>query len=438
LLNWPALFILAGTLIASALAVASITTSKVPPDIAIRPLRYVWGIAGVIGIGILVQIMPLLPTRLDHPIWSAASVALKQPLAGHISVDTAETLLELARYLVVVGVAAAVGTACVDRRISERMTSGLAWLLVFFTGACFMKTRFHVFQSTDNEFELLSDWTNVSLLGVQMGVAVLAQRFQWRRSSPTRLSDDKRDVHPRNLFAAVVMIGLFSLPLVAHASEAAAIPIACGTATLLMVLLVERTTSGLSGVLFVAILALCVLWLAGIGSGLIVPNGGATWADRSGTDLAAAARIFRDFRWFGSGAGTYSELIPIYVDAANDGTGLFSVPPKALSLLVELGIPLSLLTVALALALAGMLISAIARGSHDSTHAMLGCSVLVYVTACAFTPSLSISFPTMAVAAAMIGLGLAQAKRPRPIGVIPLPARQPKQDDRKLNVAPTH
>ena len=183
LLNWPILFVLAGILIASALVVASITTSKVRPDIAVRPLRYVWGIAGVIGIGILVQIMPLLPTRLDHPIWSAASVALKQPLAGHISVDTAETLLELARYLVVVGVAAAVGTACVDRRISGRMMSGLAWLLVFFTGACFLKTRFHVFQSTGNESELLSDWTNVSLLGVQMGVAVLAQRFQWRWSS---------------------------------------------------------------------------------------------------------------------------------------------------------------------------------------------------------------------------------------------------------------
>ena len=165
---------------------------------------------------------------------------------------------------------------------------------------------------------------------------------------------------------------------------------------------------------------------------------GGTWADRSGADLAAAARIFRDFRWFGSGAGTYSELIPIYVDAANDGTGLFSVPPKALSILVELGIPLSLLTVALVLVLAGTLISAIARDGHDSTHAILGCSALVYVTTCAFTPSLSISFPTMVVAATMIGLGLAQAKRPRPIGVIPLPAGQPKQDDRKLNVAPTY
>ena len=262
LLNWPILFVLAGILIASALVVASITTSKVRPDIAVRPLRYVWGIAGVIGIGILVQIMPFASTRLDHLVWSAASAALKQPLAGHISVDTAETLLELARYLVVVGVAAAVGTACVDRRISGRMMSGLAWLLVFFTGACFLKTRFHVFQSTGNESELLSDWTNVSLLGVQMGVAVLAQRFQWRWSSPTAArSDDKRNVHPRNLLAAVVMIGIFSAPLAAHASEVAAIPIACGTATLLMVLLVERTTSGLSGVMFVkAILgALCSL-----------------------------------------------------------------------------------------------------------------------------------------------------------------------------------
>jgi hypothetical protein len=438
LLNWPVFFVIAGILVASALIFASITISKGRSDVAERPLRHVWGLAGAIGVGILMQVTPLLPTWLGHPIWSAAGLALGQPLAGHLTTDAAGTLLALAKYLVAMGVAVAVATTCVDRRTSGRMMSGLAWLLALFTGMCFLKTRLHAFQSSSDELRLLSDWTNVSLLGVQMGGVVVVQRLQLRWSSPTRLSNGQRHLHPRNLVAALVIIGLFSVPLIAHAPEAAAIPIACGTATLLMALLIDRTTSGLSGVLFVVVLVVCMLWLAGSGSGLIGAPAGTTWAESSGADLAAAARIFRDFRWVGSGAGTYGELIPIYVDAANDGTGLFSAPPKSLSLLVELGIPLTLLIVTLGLVLAATFILTIARNRHDSVEAILACSVLAYLTGCAFTPGISLSFTTMTVAATMTGLGLAQAKRLRPTGAIPLPVRQPMQNDRKLDLAPAN
>jgi hypothetical protein len=206
-------------------------------------------------------------------------------------------------------------------------------------------------------------------------------------------------------------IALFALPLFKHGPRPAAIPAVCGISALLAVVLLKRLASGMAGVLFAVALVVCGLWLAGLTTGIVGLPSSEVLGSHSETEIATVVRVFHDFRSFGSGIGTYSRVVPMYADLQDGGKGLFD-SPTALSLLIELGMPLALLAAALLLALAWAVFSMVARNDRDYSHAMLACSTLVYVVAAAFTPGLSLSFSTMVVASMIIGLGLTATQRP--------------------------
>lgn len=434
LLGWPVMFVAAGSLVVMALIVASIAVPASRLEIGTTSLRFASLLAVTIGLGILLQVVPLKSTGLAHPLWSAMGAAVGQPVIGYITVDAARTVVALAKYLVIVGAALAVALTCVNQRRSGQMISGLAWLLAIFAAICLVKMQVHGFSSVDGDTLVVADWVNLSRLSLLMAAAIVLQRLQLRRSSRKRLPPQQRRNYLRRLVPAIGLVALFSVPLIVLWPRASVIPLVCGASILLTVLLIDRTRSGVGGTLFAIILMICTLWLSGIASGIVGPRSIA-WVEGSEHDVATAAGIFHDFRWFGSGAGTYSQLIPIYMGAQDGGSGLFDAPPTVLSLLIELGIPLTLLTGMLAVALAWTLISTIVQSRRDYSQAILACSVLVYVVACAFTPGMSLSFPTMIVAAVMIGLGLAQAQRRRPVGVASYAGPRQKPQGRAVTPA---
>src|SRR5690348_11012564 len=62
----------------------------------------------------LLQVIPL-PHGLTNPIWASASAALNERLPGVISIDVGDTLLSLARYCAVIGVAIITAAVALDR-----------------------------------------------------------------------------------------------------------------------------------------------------------------------------------------------------------------------------------------------------------------------------------------------------------------------------------
>src|SRR6185312_5537794 len=61
------------------------------------------------------QILPLNTVGLADPIWDSASKALGRPLDGSISIDPGATLVSLAMYLRVAGIALVAAAVAVDR-----------------------------------------------------------------------------------------------------------------------------------------------------------------------------------------------------------------------------------------------------------------------------------------------------------------------------------
>jgi len=91
----------------------------------IRPIAI---IACVPALWMIVQVLPLKAVGLAHPIWESAAAALGRPLAGSISIDPGATLISLARFLSIAGIAFVAAAVAVDRNRA-------AWIFVTLTAS---------------------------------------------------------------------------------------------------------------------------------------------------------------------------------------------------------------------------------------------------------------------------------------------------------------
>jgi hypothetical protein len=209
------------------------------------------------------------------------------------------------------------------------------------------------------------------------------------------------------------MITIFAGWSLAQGFHAAVIPAVGGLCAFLAAVSAKRLASGLTGTIFIVGAFVCILWLVGFLTGAFSET--SSLYGRSETEIATVLRMFRDFRWFGSGLGTYPRVVQMYADVPSTGDGLFNAPPAGLSLLIELGMPLSILATALFVAIAWALFAKLARANREYAHDSLSCASLVYVGAAALTPGASLSFPAMTAAAMMIGVSLTVDQRPSSI-----------------------
>jgi len=411
LLPWPIMFVAAGTFIAIAVVIASIALPQTQLDYAVKPLRHVSIPAIILGFGILLQIMPAQFSGLAQPLWSAMSAAIQQPSAGFITVDTSITAVVLTKYLVIVGTVLAVALVSSDQRRGSQTSNAIAWLLAAFYAAFLVKASLSTFQPVAISKQLLTDWTSLSTLGVLMSGATLVH-FRSQQSGKRLRSNARPSREYVQLFlAGAVMVGLFAIPLIVDGSQAAIIPAVCAIAAFLTVLFIKQLAVGPAGAIFATVLVICGLWLAAVAFGITGPRSSEVLGKQLETDIATIVRIFRDFSWFGSGAGTYSQLVPMYEGSKDQGTGFLYAPPTALSLLVELGIPLTLLAAIVLFASGSAAFRAVVRSGRDYSKATLGCSSYVYVVAAAFTPGASLSFSTLIVAVTLVSLGVFDCSR---------------------------
>jgi hypothetical protein len=409
ILQWPVMIILAGTCIAMAIISASIALPQSHLDSAAKSLRLISVLAASVGIGIFAQIVPLPFSGLAQPLWSAMSDAIHQRATNSITVAPTVTVVALTKYLVCIGAALAAALLCSNRPRAAWMTIAIAWILTIFYAANLLKATFDPLRSAPGTEQFWADWISLAMLCILTRAAIVL-RFETQHS-PRRST--RKSLQPSKylppLAAGAALIAVFSFPIIAHGSRATVIPTVCGLSAFLTVVLIRRMALGAAGILFALALVVCSLWLVALFIGITGPYSSEVYGNRSPPDLAMAVRLLRDFRWFGSGAGTYYLLVPIYQGLDNGGPGFFIAPPIVLSILTELGIPLTLLVFALLLAIIWAIFSLVTRKDRDFSQTALACSSLVYIVAVACTPGATLSFSTAVAAAAIIGLRLAQA-----------------------------
>jgi hypothetical protein len=371
-------------------------------------MRPVAAFAAVPAIWILVQAAPTPMVSLQHPIWASAQAAL--PMLGSISVSPGATLVALARYFSAFGLFFIATAVTIDRQRAELvlfMLAGISALLAVLLivhdlgGFVFLGEL----SSVGRRAGLTSAATLGTVLTAAMTVYAL-ERYETRRN---------RGDFGFASFVTIVAssLGAFAVCWIAIAfftSNAAIFAAATGVGTFVLIVGFRRLGLGPRLGYVLAVIAVAVP-LSLIAHDLL---GGerdiALRFDMTETQpsLATAQRIIADTGWLGSGAGTFTALLPIYQDTP-DAVSRPSAPTTASALVIELGRPALWIVVIAALAAIAWLIRGALQRGRDSFFAATGASAGVVLLVEAFCDASLLASTTIIIAAAILGLALSQS-----------------------------
>jgi len=389
-----------------------ITLISIPPGEAVfsgRILRPAAGLAVIPLIWMVLQVLPLPFSGIEHPIWESARTTLAESLWGSITIDPGMTLVVIARYMAALGICVVASALCVDRQRAEILLLALAGVTTLLALLAIVHNA--------GGFVFLGELSSVgprasiaasSVLGVSLTAACMLlalERYETRHG--------KRDFSFRYFFCIGVgtCIGflLCWMNILLFASAPVMTAAFCGFGTFLLIVCFRRIGLGVrAGLCLTAAAAIIPL-------SVIIPG---IWTNKTNLSILFAAeapatltaltqRILNDTSWLGSGAGTFQALLSIYRDP--ESAGLTSdAPTFAASLLIGMG------PVALWLAVAGALIAfswllkgALSRG-RDSFFVAAAASCTLSLLIEAFVDGGLSTTIVVVIAASVLGLGIAQ------------------------------
>jgi hypothetical protein len=121
--------------------------------------------------------------------------------------------------------------------------------------------------------------------------------------------------------------------------------------------------------------------------------------------ISVTQRMLSDASWLGAGAGTFSALLPLYQDLGSSITQ----PPSTISVLaIELGWPMALFAIALAIWLAVVLYRGALNRGRDSFYPAAAAAGAVIALGQAFCDASLLNSCVAVMIGALMGLGLAQ------------------------------
>lgn len=396
-----------GLVAAVAAAMLAIIALRVRPGEA----RFLWSVinavaflAAIPALWMLIQILPLAAIGLANPIWQSAATALGRPLPGSISIDPGATLIALAQYLSTLAIAFVAAAVAVDRHRAERILLALttATTLIALIALMRMATRLGVFAfaSIGDADSARDAATNCSGLGVVLATAALLHFGTKRVGSTSWLW---------LTFASFVAVVICSLAVVVGAPSQTHFAVACGIATLAIAIVIRSFRLGPWGCSAIVAIVLVVATTMIV----LQPNSrslGLTlaFAKAPAPLVAVTQHILAEISWAGTGAGTFTALLPIYADLDAVATG--TIAPNGLSaIIIEMGRPFFwaafVATITLIIA---FLRGAVGRG-RDFLYAAAGAACVVTLTLLAFGNAI-FSAPVTILVATLIGIAVAQSK----------------------------
>jgi hypothetical protein len=394
----------------AAVAVAIVEASIQPGEAGhlaslIRPIAM---IAPILAVWMLAQTIPLPIKSWAHPIWASAETALDHPIAGSITIDPGATLVAICRYLSAIAILFVAVAVMIDRMRAERV---LFWLVGVTTLAAVVQIIHNLagFNFLDEATDAGIRVSTTALCALGVIVAATAtiraiERYETRRT--------RREV-PSTKFAialglALVAFATCSLSLAFFAQAPIIFAAASGCAMLAILMVIRRLGLNLwAGVAIAAMVIGSAIAIAGThtGSGALTLR----YASHSQSSLISMAqRIIEDTGWFGTGAGTFASLLPIY-RAADSVTAGMSAPTTAAQIAIELGWPAFWAILTMTIVFLFLLLQGTLQRGRDSFYPAAGASCIIVLTLEAFCDASLFRTTVVICAAAVLGLGLAQS-----------------------------
>ncbi len=391
---------------AAGLLVSTIAFAMRPGEIGflisvIRPFVIA---AAIPAIWMILQMLPLHVGWLSHPIWDSAAAALGRPIAGTISIDGSLTLLTFIRYLTIVTIGFAAAAVAVDRRRAQwiLLAATIATALIAATAILSRMVGFAAPKAGG-----LHDYgsADAAALGVIIATAAAMQFF---RHSP--MTGRSLPSAGPTFIACLVAIAICCLAVF---ERSAAIHFAVGAGLATLVLVWAARTFGFGGWAYSLIAA--VVFVTGVAAIALEPSFKSlgpmlAFADRAAApNVEATQRILADGRWIGSGAGTFSAVLPMYRDINSLSAG--TQPPNAVAVVaVELGAPLLWATIAAAAAFAALMARGAIRRGRDAYYAAAGSGCVVAMVLLAYNNPGVLSTTVLVIVAAVAGAAIAQSR----------------------------
>jgi hypothetical protein len=209
----------------------------------------------------------------------------------------------------------------------------------------------------------------------------------------------------------LIAFAISSLAVLVSATTQAYFAVICGITLLGIEIIIRHFGLGPWGLsAIVSVIATVAITVASLNPALRSEGLALAFASHASPPLITVTyRILTEASWFGTGAGTFAAILPIYRDIDELKSGLIA-PTAAAAIAVEMGRPFlwALLTAATALVVA-LLRSALRRG-RDSFYPTAGASCIVTAIILAFSNTALFSTPALIIVAVTVGVAVAQSK----------------------------
>jgi hypothetical protein len=408
LLLWDELIVqgLVAGILATALIISAYTFRPGETAFLVSVIRPPAIVAAVLALWVIVQVLPL--GVFAHPIWKSAEAALKHPIAGTISVDPGASVVALGQYLSLTAVAFLSAAVAVDRQRAE-------WILFALTGSVTSIALIALLHDLLFAGAVLPAFAQAQALDCASMGAIIAgagcirtiERYQTRDSNPLRSVPATR----LTLIGCSAALAICGSAVIVRATPEVLFATGYGLLALASVVIIRRFRFGLwlAGGVATCALAVAVLLatahLLERGTGILLAFSTAHSASLS----ALSERVLGDAPLFGTGAGTFAAVAPIYREMDDPRPGSVAATAAA-TFAIELGAPMLWLTVAATVACIIMLLRASLQRGRDSFYPAMGGSCLITLLLLAFANPGLLGAATGLIVAATLGLAFAQSK----------------------------
>jgi len=359
----------------------------------------------------LLQVIPL-PHGLTNPIWASASAALNERLPGVISIDVGDTLLSLARYCAVIGVAIITAAVALDRERAAHI------LYILVAIAMLVATRQIALEMTIFDRVSLADQgrsgTLVAVIGILLACAMAMRAIdQLQRSVRQQRS---RRMAVASLSVAILSLFICAAAIVIGGTPALIIAALFGAGTLLAISAIRRWLLGPWGLAGLA--AAIAIGVLGALTAIPVKKDAQLVTALSLQPLAATERMLPDVAPAGSGAGAFEALLPIYRDVGAAVTHEY--PTAAAVIMIEMGPVFLWCSIIVALFGAWTLFNRSLSRGHDYIYAAAGAGALIALPIMALVDGGILNFGASLMIGVLCGLAFAQSLSGAVRNVMPL------------------
>lgn len=371
-----------------------------------RPLA---ATAALPALWIVVQMIPVPPGTIDHPIWRSAAAALSESLFGHVSIDLGFTLRALFGYLSLVALTFGTIVLTRERERAETLLFGLCAITTFVAVELILFENVPTLSPARPPSDFKAVLSALAAFGAILNAALTVrtiERLQTRTSDQPHALRNHIGMMLAGIGGAIVCL----VALTRSTTYDVLIAAAFGVTVLGLVILIRRlslrrwTAATICAAVFIACMGMVALRVAASPSASPL-----FWFARfnSSDATAAALRMMADANWVGAGVGNYSALAAIYRDATG-APGPTAITTLMSVILVWGRIGL-LVLILLMLQLTVILFrGALSRG-RDSFYAAGAAGCLVTGLCQAYCDASFTEVVVQMMAAIVIGLGLSQS-----------------------------